>query len=62
MTICHLSLSGVSGQFIGITGAIGSNDSGSRGNNDGGCIFLFWVLLGNGVLVTTGDLDRLRRL
>ncbi len=60
MMVCHPFPSGVSGRFIDTT----SDNKGDTtdGDDSDSCTFLFWVLLGNGILVITGDLDRLRKL
>ncbi len=60
MTVCCPSLLRVSGRFIGTKGIAGSDSDGGSGDND--CTFLFQILLGNRILVTTDDLDQLRKL
>ena len=61
MTVCHPSLFGISDQFIGITDVTGGSGS-NGGSGGGGYTFLFQFLLSNGILVTIGDLDQLRKL
>src|SRR6266542_444778 len=59
ITVCHPFPSEISGQFIDTTSTTGSSGGGS---DSGGSTFLLQFLLGNRVLITIGDLDRLCRL
>ncbi len=51
MMVCHASLSGVSGRFIGITGNSGGSTGGGGSSFD---TFLFCTM-GSGILVAFSD-------
>ena len=61
MIVCYAFPSGIGGRFIGTTGTIGAIRGGSGNGITSFGTFLFRTT-DNGVLVTFGDCDLLRRL